>query len=85
VIQDPESYEPMAELASYADSILNIRLALSEAGRPLGEFAQTFEAKHGITRWPVIIIPLSCYMASLLGHADKINLYSLTQYLRQNP
>ncbi|MEJ2418551.1 MAG: type II toxin-antitoxin system Phd/YefM family antitoxin, partial [Exilibacterium sp.] len=38
VVQDAETYEKMAELADYADSILTIRKAMSEDGRPLGEF-----------------------------------------------
>jgi len=50
VVQDAETYEKMAELANYADSIINIRQALSEEGRPLEEFATEFEAKHGIKR-----------------------------------
>ena len=50
VVQDAETYERMAELADYADSILNIRKAMTEEGRPLGEFAAEFEAKHGIKR-----------------------------------
>lgn len=48
VIQDAASYEKMAELAAYADSILNIRQALAESGRPLDKFTKEFEAKHGI-------------------------------------
>lgn len=50
VIQDAESYEKMASLADYADSILNIRQALSEKGRSLNEFTREFESKHGIKR-----------------------------------
>lgn len=50
VIQDAESYERMAELADYADSILNIRQAMSESGRPLSKFTEEFEARHGIER-----------------------------------
>ncbi len=50
VVQDAETYEKMAELADYADSILTIRKAMSEDGRPLGEFTTEFEAKPGITR-----------------------------------
>lgn len=50
VVQDAETYERMAELAEYADSIINIRQALSEKGKPLGDFAVAFEAKHGIKR-----------------------------------
>ncbi|MDO8344542.1 MAG: type II toxin-antitoxin system Phd/YefM family antitoxin [Cellvibrio sp.] len=50
VIQDAESYEKMAVLADYADSILNIRQALGEEGRELKDFAKEFETKHGIKR-----------------------------------
>ncbi len=50
VIQDAETYEKMAELANYAESIQNIRQALSEQGKPLDEFTKEFETKHGITR-----------------------------------
>lgn len=50
VIQDAESYEHMAELADYADSILNIRQAMSETGRPLKKFTKEFETRHGIGR-----------------------------------
>ncbi len=50
VVQDAETYEKMASLAEYADSILNLRQALSEQGRPLADFTKEFESKHGITR-----------------------------------
>lgn len=50
VIQDAASYEKMAELADYAESILNIRQALTETGRPLSQFTKDFESKHGIKR-----------------------------------
>jgi prevent-host-death family protein len=50
VVQDAETYEKMAELAEYADSIINIRNALSETGRPLEAFTKEFETKHGIER-----------------------------------
>ncbi len=50
VIQDAETYEKMAALANYAESIQNIRQAMSEQGRPLDVFTAEFEAKHGITR-----------------------------------
>jgi len=50
VIQDAETYEKMAELADYAESIQNIRQALSEEGRSLVEFTKKFEGKHGIAR-----------------------------------
>lgn len=50
VVQDAETYEKMAELADYADSIINIRKALCEEGRPVGKFSAEFEKKHGIKR-----------------------------------
>ena len=49
VIQDAESHERMAELADYADSILNIRKALSENGRSLDSFTAEFETQMGIS------------------------------------
>jgi PHD/YefM family antitoxin component YafN of YafNO toxin-antitoxin module len=48
VMQDAESYERMAELADYADSILKIRKALSETGRALDSFTEEFETRMGI-------------------------------------
>ena len=50
VVQDAETYEKMATLADYAESLQNIRQALSEQGRPLSEFSKEFEARHGISR-----------------------------------
>ncbi len=50
VVQDAETYEKMAQLADYAESIVNIRKALSESGRPLDAFTTEFEAKNGIMR-----------------------------------
>jgi len=50
VVQDAETYEKMAALADYAQSIQSIRQAMSEQGRPLDAFTAEFEAKHGITR-----------------------------------
>lgn len=50
VIQDAETYEKLAALADYAESIQSIRQAISEQGRPLGVFTAEFEAKHGIPR-----------------------------------
>ena len=50
VIQDAETYERMAGLADYAESIKNIRMALSEENRPLDQFTADFESKHGIER-----------------------------------
>lgn len=50
VIQDAESYERMAELAEYAESIQTIRKALSEESRSLDDFKKEFESKLGIER-----------------------------------
>ncbi len=50
VVQDAATYERMAELANYADSILHIRQALNEESRPLDAFTKKFEAKNGIRR-----------------------------------
>jgi len=50
VVQDAETYKRMAQLADYAENIVNIRQALSEEGRPLKEFTSEFEARNGITR-----------------------------------
>lgn len=50
VIQDAESYERMAALADYADSLLTIRTALKEEGRSLAQFTADFEARHDIKR-----------------------------------
>lgn len=50
VVQDAETYEQMAELAQYAESLQSVRLALSEDGRKLHDFTAEFEAEHGIRR-----------------------------------
>lgn len=50
VVQDAETYEKMAALADYAESIQSIRQALSEPSRPLQDFTAQFETKNGITR-----------------------------------
>lgn len=50
VLQDAETYERMAALAEYAESIQNIRQALTEEGRPLDQFTKDFEATNGIRR-----------------------------------
>lgn len=50
VVQDAETYERMASLAEYAESIQSIRQALSEEGRPLEQFTKAFESKQGIKR-----------------------------------
>ena len=47
VVQDAETYEKMAALAEYAESVQSIRQAMSEQGRPLDEFTAEFEARHG--------------------------------------
>ena len=50
VVQDAETYEKMATLAEYAESVQSIRQAMAEQGRPLAEFTAEFEARHGISR-----------------------------------
>ena len=50
VVQDAETYERMAELARYAESLHSIRRALSEQGRALDEFTAKFENRRGIRR-----------------------------------
>ena len=50
VVQDAATYEKMAVLAEYAESVQNIRQAMSEQGRPLAEFTAEFETRHGINR-----------------------------------
>lgn len=50
VVQDAATYEKMAALAEYAESVQSIRQAMAEQGRPLEEFTAEFEARHGITR-----------------------------------
>jgi hypothetical protein len=50
VIQDAETYERLAELAEYAESIQSIRKALTETGRPLDQFTRDFESRYGIKR-----------------------------------
>ena len=47
VVQDAETYERMAELAAYAESI---RQVLSEESRHLKQFTKELESKHGIKR-----------------------------------
>jgi len=50
VVQDAKTYEKVAELSDYAESIQHIRQAMSEKGRPLDKFMVEFKTKHGITR-----------------------------------
>ena len=46
VIQDAETYEKMASMADYTESIQNIRQTMPEQGRPLDEFTTEFEANR---------------------------------------
>ena len=50
VVQDAETYEKMATLAEYAESVQSIRHAMAEQGRPLAEFTAEFETRYGISR-----------------------------------
>lgn len=50
VVQDAASYEQMAELAEYGESLLRIKQALSEESRSLSDFTQSFERDNDITR-----------------------------------
>ncbi|MDE0513013.1 MAG: type II toxin-antitoxin system Phd/YefM family antitoxin [Gammaproteobacteria bacterium] len=50
VVEDAETYEKMAALAEYAESVQNIRQAMAEQGRPLDEFTAEFGARYGISR-----------------------------------
>ena len=50
VVQDAEAYEQMAQLADYASSVMALRAALDETGRPLDRFAADFEKRMGIRR-----------------------------------
>ena len=50
VVQDAKTYERMAEIAQYAESLQCIRLALSEEGRKLHEFTVEFEAERDFRR-----------------------------------
>ena len=40
VVQDAATYEKMAALAEYAESVQSIRQAMAEQGRPLEEFKE---------------------------------------------
>ncbi len=50
VIQDAKTYEKMAKLADYADSVMHLQKALTEEGKPIEAFTAQFEKKYGITR-----------------------------------
>jgi len=54
VIQDPEAYQHLLDIAAQADASEGIRQGLEQArkglGRPAQEFFREFEAKHGISR-----------------------------------
>jgi len=49
VIQDAAAYEEMAKQADMMNSIKNIKKALVQEGRPIGEFFRQFEKKYGIS------------------------------------
>lgn len=46
--QDSDSYERVAKLAAYTESLQAIRQALTEKGRPLDSFLQEFETALSI-------------------------------------
>ena len=48
--RNSETYEKMAELAHYTQSLQSIRRAMSEQGRTLDEFTTEFEAERDIRR-----------------------------------
>lgn len=48
VVQDAETYERMAELAEYAESIRSIKQALNEESISINDFRDQFETKFGI-------------------------------------
>ncbi len=50
VVQEVKSYERLVELADYAESLINIRKALEETGRPLSDFMADFERRQGVER-----------------------------------
>jgi len=49
IVQDAAAYEEMARQADMMDSLNNIKKALAQKGRPIGEFFKEFEKKHGIS------------------------------------
>jgi prevent-host-death family protein len=54
VVQDAEAYQRLLDIAARADMEEGVRQGLEEAkqgkSRPLTEFLEEFEAKHGIRR-----------------------------------
>lgn len=54
VIQDPEAYQRLLDIAAQADAREGIRQGLEDArkgrSRPAKEFFKEFEAAHGISR-----------------------------------
>ncbi len=54
VIQDPEAYQRLLDIAARADAREGIRQGLEDARkgrmRPVEEFFEEFEARHGIPR-----------------------------------
>jgi prevent-host-death family protein len=54
VIQDAEAYQRLLDIAAQADAREGIRQGLEDARkgrtRPVEEFFQEFEAKHGLSR-----------------------------------
>ena len=43
VVQDAATYEKLAALAEYAESVQSIRQAMAEQGRPLDEFTASYQ------------------------------------------
>lgn len=54
VIQDPEAYQRLLDIAAQADAREGIRLGLEDARkgrkRPVEDFFRDFEAEHGLSR-----------------------------------
>src|SRR3954468_13905825 len=54
VIQDAEAYQRLLDIAAQADAVEGIRQGLEDARkgriRPVKEFFEEFEAKHGLSR-----------------------------------
>nr|WP_272912891.1 type II toxin-antitoxin system Phd/YefM family antitoxin [Teredinibacter turnerae] len=73
VVQDAETYERIAALAEYAESIQNIRQALSEEGRPLDHVTFVFRD-----------ISIPCFLWRLKLHFHLI-LRKLKSQRRLNP
>ena len=82
VIQDAETYEKMASMADYAESIQNIRQAMPEQGRPLDEFTTEFEARHGISRWKNTVL-ISSQPLKVILRGDTCRLINKAQHPQQ--